>query len=68
MSLESRHPSVLTTGEVARIFAVAPRTVAKWFDSGLLKGWLIPGSKDRRFHLDDVRAFAEAHGMSRCLE
>src|SRR5512140_1444860 len=39
---------VLTTGEVAKICNVAPRTVSKWFDSGSLKGYKIPGSKDRR--------------------
>ena len=35
---------VLTTGEVAKICNVAPRTVSKWFDSGSLKGYRIPGS------------------------
>lgn len=40
---------VFTTGEVARICNVAPRTVSKWFDSGRLKGYRIPGSNDRRF-------------------
>ena len=39
---------VLTTGEVAKICNVAPRTVSKWFDSGQLQGYRIPGSKDRR--------------------
>src|SRR4051812_28109101 len=38
---------VLTTGEVAKICNVAPRTVSKWFDSGALHGYRIPGSKDR---------------------
>ena len=39
---------VLTTGEVARICRVAPRTVSKWFDTGKLRGYRIPGSRDRR--------------------
>lgn len=39
---------VFTTGQVAKICKVAPRTVTKWFDSGRLKGYLIPGSQDRR--------------------
>ena len=28
---------VFTTGQVAKICKVAPRTVSKWFDSGRLK-------------------------------
>jgi len=39
---------VFTTGEVARRCNVANRTVSEWFDSGLLKGYRIPGSRDRR--------------------
>jgi excisionase family DNA binding protein len=40
--------SVYTTGQVARICQVAPRTVSKWFDSGRLQGYQIPGGRDRR--------------------
>ena len=29
---------VFTTGQVAKICKVAPRTVSKWFDSGRLRG------------------------------
>ncbi len=39
---------VLTTGEVAEVCNVASRTVGKWFDKKLLKGYRIPGSRDRR--------------------
>ena len=46
----SRRKDVLTTGEVAKLCNVAPRTVSKWFDSGSLKGYRIPGSRDRRMH------------------
>src|SRR5262249_61528897 len=35
---------VFTTGQVAKICKVAPRTVSKWFDSGRLRGYRIPGS------------------------
>jgi excisionase family DNA binding protein len=54
---------VLTTGEVARICNVAPRTVSKWFDSGQLRGYRIPGSKDRRIPLAHLIRFMRAHGM-----
>ena len=55
--------SVLTTGDVARICNVAPRTVSKWFDSGQLRGYRIPGSKDRRIPVDHLVRFMRAHGI-----
>jgi excisionase family DNA binding protein len=54
---------VLTTGEVAKICNVAPRTVSKWFDSGQLKGYRIPGSKDRRIPLNQLMKFMKDHGI-----
>ena len=55
--------NVLTTGEVAKICSVAPRTVSKWFDSGQLRGYRIPGSKDRRIPVDHLIRFMRAHGI-----
>ncbi len=55
--------TVLTTGEVAKICSVAPRTVSKWFDSGQLRGYRIPGSKDRRIPLDQLVKFMRTHGL-----
>ncbi|MHC4124399.1 MAG: helix-turn-helix domain-containing protein [Planctomycetota bacterium] len=55
--------NVLTTGDVAKICNVAPRTVSKWFDSGQLKGYRIPGSKDRRIPLKELVRFMKAHDM-----
>jgi excisionase family DNA binding protein len=54
---------VLTTGQVARICQVAPRTVSKWFDQGQLRGYRIPGSRDRRIPLDQLVAFMRANGI-----
>ena len=54
---------VLTTGEVAKICNVAPRTVSKWFDSGSLKGYRIPGSRDRRIPSNELMKFMRAHGI-----
>ncbi len=54
---------VLTTGEVAKVCNVAPRTVSKWFDSGQLKGYRIPGSKDRRIPLNNLLQFMKNHGI-----
>ena len=60
----------LTTGEVARLCQVAPRTVTVWCDTGRLKGYRLPPRKtssgergDRRFHRDDVAAFMREYGM-----
>ncbi len=55
--------TVLTTGDVARICNVAPRTVSKWFDTGQLRGYRIPGSKDRRIPLDQLVRFMRLHSM-----
>ena len=58
-----RKKEVLTTGQVAQICNVAPRTVSKWFDSGRLKGYRIPGSKDRRIPLNELLSFMKAHDI-----
>jgi excisionase family DNA binding protein len=64
MSATDKHlKDVLTTGEVAKICSVAPRTVSKWFDSGALTGYRIPGSKDRRIPLNQLIKFMKHHGM-----
>lgn len=56
-----RDKEVLTTGEVAKICNVAPRTVSKWFDSGQLAGYRIPGSKDRRIPISQLVRFMKQH-------
>jgi len=63
MTVATRTKDVLTTGEVAKICNVAPRTVSKWFDSGSLHGYRIPGSKDRRIPLNQLIRFMKHHGM-----
>ena len=54
---------IFTTGQVAKLCNVAPRTVAKWFDSGLLKGYRIPGSKDRRVPAPELVRFMRNHDI-----
>lgn len=58
-----RPKEILTTGEVARICNVAPRTVSKWFDNGQLRGYRIPGSKDRRIPMPNLVKFMQEHGI-----
>jgi len=54
---------VLTTGEVAKICNVAARTVSKWFDSGKIDGYRIPGSRDRRIPVQSLMHFMQEHGI-----
>ena len=42
---------------------MAPRTVSKWFDQGQLRGYRIPGSRDRRIPVDQLIAFLRSNGM-----
>jgi two-component system, OmpR family, response regulator RpaA len=55
--------AVLTTGQVAEICHVAPRTVSKWFDRGQLPGYRIPGSRDRRIPVEQLMAFMRANNI-----
>lgn len=54
---------VFTTGEVAKLCRVAPRTVSKWFDSGRLRGYRIPGSQDRRIPRRNLVLFLKEFGL-----
>jgi excisionase family DNA binding protein len=55
--------TVLTTGDVARICHVAARTVTKWFDTGKLRGYRIPGSRDRRIPMEQLVAFMKENDI-----
>lgn len=57
--LEDR--GVFTTGQVAKICQVAPRTVSKWFDSGKLNGYRLPGADDRRIPRDELIRFLKMY-------
>lgn len=54
---------MFTTGQAARLCHVAPRTVGKWFDSGLIGGYRIPGSHDRRIDPQSLIRFMKLHGI-----
>ena len=57
-----------TTGDTAVICHVAPRTVSKWFDSGKLKGYRIPGSQDRRIPREELYKFLLREGMPQAMK
>jgi hypothetical protein len=58
---------VLSVGAVARAARVAPRTVAKWFDAGLIAGFRLPdvggSGGDRRVERAELVRFLTARGM-----
>ena len=54
---------VFTTGKVAEICHVSTRTVCKWFDSGSLKGYRVPGSQDRRIPRENLVKFLQDHSV-----
>ena len=54
---------IFSTGFVANLCNVAPRTVSKWFDTGRLKGYRIPGSQVRRIPREYLIKFLKEHGM-----
>ena len=54
---------VFTTGQISKICQVAPRTVSKWFDTGRLRGYRIPGSNDRRVPRENLVVFMQEHGI-----
>lgn len=63
MAARLRSARVYSTGMVAKVCGVASRTVSKWHDAGKLRGYRIPGSKDRRFTREAVEAFLRAEGI-----
>lgn len=54
---------VFTTGQVAKRCEVSLPTVSKWFDSGWLKGYRIPGCRDRRIPREYLIKFLKEYGM-----
>lgn len=55
---------VFTTGEVAKILNVAPRTICKWFDAGKLRGYRMSSvEKHRLIPRDSLVAFCRLYGI-----
>lgn len=64
MGRNLQQSGLYTTGDVARICHVAPRTAAKWADTGRLPGtYRIPGSNDRRIPAAALLAFLRDNRM-----
>jgi len=54
---------VYTAAEVARICNVTIRTVIKWYNSGILKGFKIPSTRDRRIPRENLISFMKENGF-----
>lgn len=51
-----------TSGHLAKLFVVSPRTVNKWIDAGLMPGsYRLPLGIDRRVPREGVMKFLEDH-------
>ena len=46
--------TLLTTGEVARIFSVHAGTIRRWSEQGILKSYRVGARGERRFRREDV--------------
>jgi hypothetical protein len=59
--------TVYTTGQIAKLLKVAPRTVSTWIDTQRLNGYRIPGSQDRRVLHGDLVRFMSDNDMPLAL-
>lgn len=53
----------LTTGDIATFCDVNQRTVIRWLDKGVLKGFKLPGRGNNRVKIDDFIHFLKQNGM-----
>lgn len=59
-----RDKKSFTSGEVADLCGgVSYRTAQKWIDAGLMRGYRLPGSKDRRVPREELVRFMRENGM-----
>ncbi len=55
--------SWVTTTEAARLLGLSPMTVIRRFDEGDLVGFRVPGSRFRRIPKENLKAYAQQHGI-----
>ncbi|MEX1997509.1 MAG: helix-turn-helix domain-containing protein [Candidatus Andersenbacteria bacterium] len=55
--------TVFTVGQAAKICGVVPSTMNKWFNSGRIKGYRIPGSQHRRIPREYLISFLKEYGI-----
>lgn len=62
-----RIKSAYTTGEAAHICNLSQTTIIRLFDSGVLKGYRVPGSRFRRIPHEDLERFLVEHSLPNTL-
>lgn len=58
-----KRKAVYTTGEAAEITRLSQQTIIRCFDTGRLKGFLVPGSRFRRIPRDSLMRFMKESGI-----
>lgn len=51
----------LTTGQAAKLLGLSQQTIIRCFDAGIIKGFVIPGSRYRRIDPVALGRFAREH-------
>jgi len=62
-----RIKSAYTTGEAAHICSLSQTTIIRLFDSGVLKGYRVPGSRFRRIPHEELERFLIEHALPNTL-
>ncbi len=60
--------TMLTTGEVARLFGVHANTVRRWSEQGVIKAYRIGPRGERRFRREDVAVLFLERAIQRHLK
>ena len=68
MANYERTSTMLTTGEVARLFSVHASTVRRWSAQGIIKAYRIGPRGDRRFRREDIAVFFLDRAIQRYLK
>lgn len=64
LAVAFRDHKVFSLSQVAALCGVEHRTVSKWYDSGRLRGYRLPGSQDRRVPREHLIRFMRENGIS----
>ena len=53
----------LSSGEIASLCGVSPRTAIRWIEKGLIDSYRLPGGGDNRVRFDDFIKFLNQNNM-----